>query len=138
VVEGTVRKRYKDLTEKGIFRVRAFPDLQKLGFNLIGFMGLQVQMADLRAIMNELSQKPNICFLTYVTGRWDLIAVIAARTPKELGDFIQREISKLPGVLRTETLITLEIIKGGQQGLDTRQLLDSVHPKNLRVGNQCH
>jgi len=126
VVEGTVRKRYKNLMEKGIIKVRACPDLQKLGFSFIGFMGLQVQMADLRAVMNELSQKPNVCHLAFVTGRWDLMAVVAARSPKELADFVENEISKLPSVLRTETLVNLDTIKGGQQGFDTEQLIKTL------------
>ena len=123
VVEGTVRKRYKSLMEKEIIKVRACPDLQKLGFSFIGFMGLQVQMADLRSVINELTSTQ----FEQLLEKHGPQAVVAHA--KELADFVENEISELPSVLRTETLINLDTIKGGQQGLDTEQLIKSIGAK---------
>jgi len=48
VVEGTVRKRLKDLQDRKIIRIVAVPNPRELGYNFISIMGLQVRMADLR------------------------------------------------------------------------------------------
>jgi len=49
--------------------------------------------------------------LAFVTGRYDILAVIMARTPEELSEFIRDHISIIPGIIRTETFVNLETIK---------------------------
>jgi len=40
-----------------------------------------------------------------------LMAIIRTRSPEELSNFIEKEISTSPGILRTETFVNLDIIK---------------------------
>ena len=136
VVEGTVRKRIKDLLARNIMKVVAVPNPRELGYNFMSLMGLQVRMADLRKVAEELAQKPNICYLAFVTGRYDLMAIVMTRSPEELSNFIEKEISAIPAILRTETFVNLDIIKGGWPGLDTTQLLDNLElsPPKRRKG----
>jgi Lrp/AsnC family transcriptional regulator for asnA, asnC and gidA len=126
VVEGTVRKRVKDLLNRNIMKIVAVPNPRELGYNFISIMGLQVRMADLRKVAEKLVQKPIVCYLAFVTGRYDLMAIIMTQSPEELSHFIEREISALPSVLRTETFVNLDVIKGGWPGLDTTQLISNI------------
>jgi Lrp/AsnC family transcriptional regulator for asnA, asnC and gidA len=126
VVEGTIRNRVKDLLKKNIIKIVAIPNIRHLGYNFISIMGLQVKMADLRKVADNLAKKPNICYLSFVTGRYDLIAIIMTRSPKELSHFIEEEISAIPSILRTETFVNLDIIKGGWPEIDTTQLVSSI------------
>ena len=126
IVEGTVRKRVKDLTDRNIIKIVAVPNPRELGYNFISVMGLQVRMADLRKVAENLAEKPNVCYLAFVTGRYDLMAIIVTRSSEELSHFIEKEISALPSILRTETFVNLDIIKGGRPGLDTTQLIGNV------------
>jgi len=139
VVEGTVRRRVKNLQDRNIMKVVAVPNPRALGYNFLSIMGLQVRLADLRKVAEELVQKPIVCYLAFVTGRYDLMAIIMTQSPEELSHFIEKEISALPSVLRTETFVNLDVIKGGWQGLDTTQLISSVNvslPKGgRRKGN---
>jgi Lrp/AsnC family transcriptional regulator for asnA, asnC and gidA len=41
VVEGTIRKRVKDLLEKNIIEIVALPNLKNLDYNFIGIMEIQ-------------------------------------------------------------------------------------------------
>jgi len=132
VVEGTIRKRVKDLTEKKIMKIVGMPNVSELGFTCMNVMALQVRMADLRMVADALAQKPNVCYLAFVTGRYDLIAVIATRTPQELSRFIQDEISAIPGILRTETFVELDVIKGAWLGMDTTQLISNLDVSSLK------
>ena len=112
VAEGTIRRRVKALVDKQIIKIAAVPNPYKLGYGFISIMGLQVRMADLRQVAESLSQKPNVCYLAFVTGRYDLMAIIIAHTPQELSNFIEKEISSIPSILRTETFVNLDVIKG--------------------------
>jgi len=126
VVEGTVRKRVKDLQDRKIIKIVAVPNPRELGYNFISIMGLQVRMADLRKVADDLAQKPNVCYLAFVTGRYDLLAIIMTRSAEELSHFIETDISAIPSILRTETFVNLDIIKGGSPWLDTTQLISNL------------
>ena len=139
VVEGTVRRRVKDLADRNIIKIVAVPNPREMGYNFISVMGLQVRMADLRKVADELASKPNVCYLAFVTGRYDLMAMLVTRSSEELSQFIEKEISALPSILRTETFVNLDIIKGGRPGLDTTQLIDNIRfssPEGVKKGRQ--
>lgn len=111
VTEGTIRKRVKDLQKQNVIKIRAVLDPTKIGYNLVSIMALQVRLAELRQVGEILAQKPNIYYLAFVTGRYDLLAFVIARTPEELADFIKEHISSIPSIIRTETFVNLEVIK---------------------------
>ena len=136
VVEGTVRKRIKNLVENDIIKTIAVPNLRKLGYNFMSFMALEVQLASLREIADNLAKKPNVCYLAFVTGRYDMIAIVMTRSPEELAQFIENEISAIPSILRTETFVNLEILKGGWPIIDTTQLLSNVDLSPPRKDNR--
>jgi len=136
VVEGTVRRRVKNLQDRNIMKVGAVPNPRALGYNFLSIMGLQVRLADLRKVAEELVQKPIVCYLAFVTGRYDLMAIIMTQSPEELSHFIEKEISALPSVLRTETFVNLEILKGGWPIIDTTQLLSNVDLSPPRKDNR--
>lgn len=128
VVEGTVRKRVKHLLAKDIIKIVAVPSVRKLGYGFIGIMGLQVRMEDLRKVAEKLAKSKHVCYLAFVAGRFDLVAIILSQSAEELSQFVEKEISAIPSILRTETSINLDIIKGAPGLLDTIQLI-----RNLRL-----
>jgi len=123
VVEGTIRKRLKNLLDRGIIKIVAIPNLLRLGYNFMSIMALDVKIGDVRKVTERLAEKPNVCYLTVVTGRYDLIAMVAARSTQELSDFIENEIDTMPSVLKTETFVSLDIVKAGASLLDTTQII---------------
>lgn len=127
VVEGTVRTRVKHLLRENILAIVALPNLSELGYRLTSIMGLQVRMADLRKVADVLAKNPNVCYLAFVTGRYDLMAIIVTQSHKELSDFIENEISAIPSILRSETFVNLDVIKGKSSGIDTSQLISNLN-----------
>ena len=130
VVEGTVRKRVKNLLDKDTIKITAVPNVRKLGYGFIGIMGLQVRMEDLRKVGANLAKNRHVCYLAFVTGRYDLMAIVVAQSPEGLSRFIEKEISAIPSILRTETYINLDIIKGAPGLLDTTQLVNNLEHLN--------
>ncbi|MEE8420689.1 MAG: Lrp/AsnC family transcriptional regulator [Dehalococcoidales bacterium] len=124
VVEGTIRKRIKTLLSKRLIKIVAVPDMRKLGYSFIGIAGIQVKMEDLRQVAETLAKNEHICYLAFVTGRYDLMAIVVTQSPEELSHFIEREISAIPSILRTETFVNLDTIKGGSGLMDTIELIN--------------
>ena len=133
VSETTIRNRAKHLLDKGIIKkIIAIPDLVALGYGFMGIVGMQVRLADLRAVADQLTKEANICYLANVTGRFDFIAIVIAKSSSEFADFVENVISAIPSILRTETFVNLRIYKGQEIGLDTGRLisnLDLAQPK---------
>lgn len=123
VTEGTVRKRIRNLVDRGIMKIVAVPNVSELGYKLMSVIGMQVTMVDLRKVADNLAKKANVCHLAFVAGRFDLMTLVVSRSHKELSDFIEKEISTIPGVTRTETFVNLDVIKGAWSGADTTQLI---------------
>ncbi len=128
VVEGTIRKRIKTLQDKKFIRIVAVPNLRDLGYRCISTIAIQVQMKFLRKVAEALAHKPNVGYLAFVTGRYDLLAVVMTPSSEDLSGFIEHEITPIPGILRTETFVNLDVIKGGWHGIDTTQII-----RNLKI-----
>ena len=135
VTEGTVRKRLKSLIKRDIIKVVAVPNVKELGYNFISIVGIQVRMAELDKVRENLCQNPAVCQLVWVTGRYDLIAVVVTRSTEEFANFMANELSAIPSVVRTETFVSLGMVKGAVGLADTRELintLDIPSPKKTR------
>lgn len=128
VVEGTIRKRVKALQDDNFIRIVAVPNLRNLGYGCISTIAMQVQMRFLRKVAEALAKKPNVGYLAFVTGRYDLLAVVMTPSSEDLSGFIEHEIMTITGILRTETFVNLDVIKGGWYGIDTTQII-----KNLKA-----
>ena len=132
VVEGTVRKRVKHLLDRGIIKIVAVPNVRELGYGFTSIMGLQVRMEDLRKVAEKLAQNQHVCYLAFVTGRYDLMAIVVTQSPEELSRFIEKEVSAIPSILRTETFVNLDIIKGAAGLIDTIQLVRNFDTSSMR------
>ncbi len=126
VSETTVRNRVRHLLDKDLINITAIPDLEALGYNFMGIVGMQVRLADLRAVADQLTKHANICYLANVTGRYDFIAIVVTKSSREFADFVENIISAIPSILRTETFVNLRIYKGRVIGLDTGHLVSSI------------
>ncbi len=128
VSEGTVRARVKNLLDRNIIRITATPDPHFIGCDFIGIVALQVRIADLAKVAEELSRAPNVCYLANVTGRYEFIAIVMTPSAREFSDFVEKEISAIPGITRTETFVTLKTFKGRMSVLDLAQLIANFQP----------
>jgi len=112
VVEGTVRKRVKYLLDNDIITIQARPNPSKMGYNIVAVMAMQIQVNALRHVAQILEAKPNVQWLAFVTGRYDLMAIVIEKSTEHLSKFIEEEISAIPSIVRTETFVNLDIVKG--------------------------
>jgi len=128
VSEGTVRQRLSRLLKEDMVKVTAIPSLDKFGYGFVGIMGMQVKMGELEKVTRKLAESSHVCYLTWVTGRYDLMAIVLCQSPGDFTQFVKKEISSTESILRTETFVNLDIIKGTAGQMDTIQLIRDLKP----------
>lgn len=126
VTERTVRSRMAKLLEKGIVRIVALPNLDVLGFDFVGIVGLQVESSKLRAIVAKLAEHPNICYVVSVTGEYHVLIIVVAKSMKKFTNILENYVSQIPGVLKNESWLCLATHKGEKIYPDTRRLIAAI------------
>lgn len=123
--ESTIRRRLQRLLKNGSIRVIAVPNPVRLGLNFVCTIRFEVKKDKVREFGRELAQYPNVYYLAIITGQWDIIAVLILRSPKQLADLMWQIVPR-PEVVRSETVIDLEVIKSPWEvNIDLASLLES-------------
>ncbi len=126
----TVNNRIKALTKDGIINVRAVIDPEKVGFGVLADVYIEVEPGLVRDVAYQVADLPEISYVACATGDMDVSLSVRAKTIRELFDFVELRLGKIPGVRRTQTHILPIKIKD----LDT--WLPPVAMKKMDNGNQ--
>lgn len=112
VSEGTVRARVGRMTESGLARIVAM--VEPVAFGLAGVVAtisIRAERARIEAIVDELMAMPNVAFVGVCLGNWDLHVAVLAADPAELTDFTETRVHAIDGVLATDTLLFVDIVR---------------------------
>jgi Lrp/AsnC family transcriptional regulator, regulator for asnA, asnC and gidA len=109
--EGTVRNRVRLAQKDEIVQLKAIINPEKLGFEFNCVMGFEILRNKLEEIGSSLAEIPNVYFLSSCTGTFDLIAILFFRNTLEFDEFMREKIGKLPGIIRTQTFVNMQVIK---------------------------
>jgi Lrp/AsnC family transcriptional regulator, regulator for asnA, asnC and gidA len=126
VNERTVRNRLKNLLDAEVIKIRAIPDLSMMGYNFTAIVGIQAQLSRIKEIARDLAKHPNFCFIINVTGQYDFIAMIVAKSSIEFAAIMEDFVSPIPGIIKTETFVGLNTYKGEHGNLETGQLIEKL------------
>ena len=104
------RQRVNKLIDAGVIEVVALTDPLKLGFNVHADLGIRVT-GDPRPVVEALQSLPEVVYLRYTAGRFEIMAEVLFETSEELHAFVNGRLREIPGVDRVETMILLERVK---------------------------
>jgi len=105
--EATVRRRIDKLMKQGIIeRFTVVLDYHKLGRIIKAFIGLKVQPAKLKEIVDHLSRHPDIQVLYRTSGDTDIFAEVIFEKMEDLKDFLEKEL-RIDGILGTIVTIVI-------------------------------
>jgi len=105
--EATVRKRIEKLIKNGyIQRFTVVLDYHKLGRVIKSFVGLRVQPAKLKEIVDHLSKHPDVQVLYRTSGDIDIMVEVIFEKMEDLNAFLESEL-KLEGILGTIVTIVI-------------------------------
>lgn len=105
--EATVRRRIEKLVKNGIIgHFTVALDYHKLGRAIKAFIGLRVQPAKLKEIVDHLSKHPDIQVLYRTSGDTDIITEVIFEKMEDLNTFLEEELT-LEGILGTIVTIVI-------------------------------
>lgn len=111
--EGTVRNRIRRMEQAGAIRIAAVTNLDAAPSQAtVAYVGIGIhgsERAEAAAKLREYS--PPVSFVGTTLGRFDILCLVLAHSQIELHEFVTEVIHALPGVVTTETIEAVEIIK---------------------------
>ncbi len=107
VSPATVRRRVRNLIRKGVVRIAAIPDPEKVGLHLAAIIALKVDH-DRLEVMSTLTARGEVSWACTTTGRFDILAMARFHSTEELTRFLQNELTKIDGIRDSETFVCLE------------------------------
>ena len=110
VSSGTIHVRTNKMREIGIIQGSSINvDMDGLGYHLRAFIGINIHArAELKTIISELKVIPEVLTCHSTTGRYSMIVSIASKNSKHLKKVLLNRISRISGVEKIETFLSLE------------------------------
>ncbi|MEM9673864.1 MAG: Lrp/AsnC ligand binding domain-containing protein [Cyclobacteriaceae bacterium] len=107
---GTVHVRMRKMEEMGIVQGTTLNmDYSKLGYDITAFLGIYLEKSSLYSVVvDELKKVPEVVKIHYTTGNYSIFIKIHCRDTKHLREVLHDKIQRIEGIVRTETLISLE------------------------------
>lgn len=111
VSEGTVRARIQKLMSEGVLRVVAAVDPVKVGRQALAIICIQTSLRDRADVADQLKEFPEIRFIAYTTGKYDIICEMYAESNDRLLDFLNHHLSTIEGIQKAEVSLQLKIVR---------------------------
>ena len=109
MTEGAIRQRLKKLKESGMLKVRAMRNPEILpNQQLAVIMASVSEFSKLDQKAKEISVLDNVLSVSLLAGQYDLMIEILVDSNRGLVEFITEVLSKVNGITKSETLVTLK------------------------------
>lgn len=83
-------------------------DPARIGYDLTAFIGIYlVKGSAYNEVIREINQIPEVVEAHYTTGEYSIFAKIICRNTEHLRIIINEKIQSINGIMRTETVISL-------------------------------
>jgi len=111
ISEYTVRTHLKKILDSGIIRVVAVGNPIDLGFEIAGNLKIRIDLKKADSVLTELKQIDALIWVALTTGGSDIDVEFVARSLKEFHALIFDQISRIDGVVSTETSLMVDLVK---------------------------
>jgi len=108
----SVQKRLQSMLNAGVLDIYATVRIDMDESPVVAVTAMNVDHANIRSLVDELSKKPAFGTLTRTLGRFDLITTSMFKSLKELSTHVEQVLPSSPGIKSAETFICLSIFKG--------------------------
>ena len=108
--EAAVRQRVQRLIDAGVMQIVAVTDPLQLGFAREAQIGIRCT-GDAVKIAEKLAALPAVDYVVLTAGSFDVIVEVVCEDDDDLLDLLNTQIRTLPGVMSTETLVYLKLVK---------------------------
>jgi Lrp/AsnC family transcriptional regulator for asnA, asnC and gidA len=108
--EAAVRQRVQHLVDDNVVQIVAVTDPLRLGFRRQAMVGVRTE-GDIRAVADTLAAIPEIDYVVFTSGSFDLLFEIVAEDDERLLALLNDKVRSIPGVRSTETFVYLKLHK---------------------------
>lgn len=108
--QAAVRQRVQRLIDRGVMQVVAVTDPAVLGLGLQAMVGVRVE-GDTRVVAAAIAESVDVDYVVITAGRYDLLVEVVAPDAGALLDLVTGAIRDVPGVVSTEILTYLKLVK---------------------------
>ena len=119
-----IHQRIRKLNESGVIcGSRLIVDPRMLGFDVCAYIGIRIESAkDLDATQEALQNIPEIVECHFITGQYNLQIKMYCTDNDHLMRTLSESVLKIPGVIATETYISLS--EPFSRQLDVRHIME--------------
>ena len=111
ISEYTVRNRLKRLLDSQTIKIVAVANPIDLGFEIAGNLKIRIDLKEADSVLAELKKIDALIWVALTTGGSDIDVEFVTRSLKEFHNLIFNKISKIEGVVSTETSLMLDLVK---------------------------
>ena len=110
VSRAVVHQRVGKLTEKGAIMGSGYHVNPKMiGYSTCTYVGINLEKGSMyNDVVNQLKQIPEIVECHFTTGNYTMLIKLYAYDNAHVMDLLNNHIQQIPGVISTETLISLD------------------------------
>ena len=108
--EAVVRQRVQRLVDSGVMQIVAVTDPMQMGFTRQAMIGIRCQ-GDTTKVAERLADIDSVAYVVLTAGSFDIIVEVVCSDDAELLEMLNTEIRAVPGVVTTETLVYLKLVK---------------------------
>ena len=111
VSAATVRRRMDELVRTEVLHIVGVADHCKLGPCLITVLALDIEENKIELATETLVSRPEVKYVFFTTGRFDVIAIARFDSPEGLTHFLRKQVASIDGLRNSETFICLHMRK---------------------------
>ena len=110
VSRAAIHQRVQHLIEAGIITGSGFDiNPKSLGYHTCTYVGITLERGSMyKSVCERLVHIPEIVECHFTTGPYTMLVKLFARNNEQLMDLLNNQLQSIPGVVATETLISLE------------------------------
>ncbi len=110
VSHAAIHQRVQRLVEDGVITGSGFDVNPKaIGYSTCTYVGIRLERGNMyKKVIDEVACIPEIVECHFTTGPYTMLIKLYARDNEQLMDLLNNKLQAIPGVVSTETLISLE------------------------------
>lgn len=110
VSRAAIHQRVQRLIEEGVITGSGFDvNPKSLGYSTCTYVGISLERGSMyKKVVEKLALIPEIVECHFTTGSYTMLIKLYARDNEQLMDLLNNKLQTIPGVVSTETLISLE------------------------------
>lgn len=110
VSRAAIHQRVQHLIESGVITGSSFDiNPKSLGYSTCTYVGINLERGSMyKDVVERLNHIPEIAECHFTTGSYTMLVKLYAKDNEQLMDLLNNKMQSIPGVVSTETLISLE------------------------------